>query len=47
MSFGTLFDADFVEFDEGDFCRYLMVYHPCLEVKASHKWLKALTSKHG
>ena len=47
MSFGTLFDADFVEFDEGDFPRYLMVCHPCLEVKASLERLKALTSKHG
>jgi len=44
---GTLFDADFVEIDEGDFSRYLMVCHPCLEVKASLKRLKALTYKHG
>ena len=47
LSFGTLFDADFIEFDEGDFPRYLMVCHPCLEVKASLERLKALTSKHG
>jgi len=44
--FRALFDADFVEFDEGDFCSYLMVCHLCLEVKASLKRLKALTSKH-
>ena len=46
MSFGILFDADFVEFDEGDFSRYLMVCHPCLEVKASLKRLKASPAKY-
>ena len=47
MSFGTLFDTDFVKLNEVDFCRYLMVFPPYLEVKASLKRLKALTSKYG
>lgn len=45
--FGTLFDADFVELNEVNFCLYLMVFPPYLEVKASLKRLKALTSKYG
>lgn len=47
VSFGTLFDADFVELNETDFCLYLMVCSSYLEVKASLKRLKALTSKYG
>ena len=47
MSFSTLFDVDFGELNEKNFCLYLMVCSPYLEVKASLKRLKALTSKHG
>lgn len=47
VSFSTLFDVDFGELNEEDFCLYLMVCSPYLEVKASLKRLKALTSKPG
>ena len=47
LSFSTLFDVDFGELNEKNFCLYLMVCSPYLEVKASLKRLKALTSKHG
>ena len=47
VSFSTLFDVDFGELNEKNFCLYLMVCSPYLEVKASLKRLKALTSKHG
>ena len=47
MSFSTLFDADFGELNEKNFCLYLMVCCPYLEVKASLKRLKAWTSKYG
>ena len=46
LSFSTLFDADFVELNEKNFCLYLMVCCLYLEVKASLKRLKALTSKY-
>ena len=47
LSFSTLFDVDFGELNEEDFGLYLMVCSPYLEVKASLKRLKALTSKPG
>lgn len=47
VSFSTLFDVDFGELNEKNFCLYLMVCSPYLEVKASLKRLKALTSKYG
>ena len=47
VSFGTLFDTIFVELNECSSCRYLMVFPPNLEVKASLNRLKALTSKFG
>ena len=47
VSFSTLFDADFGELNEKNFCLYLMVCCPYLEVKASLKRLKAWTSKYG
>lgn len=46
VSFSTLFDADFGELNEKNFCLYLMVCCLYLEVKASLKRLKALTSKY-
>ena len=47
LSFVTLFDADFVELNEANFCLFSRVCHPCLAVKAFRKRLKALTAKHG
>ena len=47
VSFSTLFDADFGELNGKNFCLYLMVCCPYLEVKASLKRLKAWTSKYG
>ena len=46
LSFSTLFDADFGELNEKNFSLYLMVCCLYLEVKASLKRLKALTSKY-
>ena len=42
-----IYNVDFGELNEEDFCLYLMVCSPYLEVKASLKRLKALTSKYG